>query len=114
MSIFTTDQAIIDEGVRYFSVIGFCYLLPCVTNGLQGYFRGTKMMLPSLLATLTQISVRVIATLWLVPLLGIPAVGIACVAGWSAMTLWAGPCCFFAARRKARMGDSQKGADIQP
>ena len=91
MSIFTTDQEMIAEGIYYFSVIGFCYILPCVTNGLQGYFRGTKMMLPSLFATLTQISVRVMCTLLLVPRIGISGVGIACVAGWSAMALWAAP-----------------------
>lgn len=88
MSIFTTDQQIISNGVRYFSFIGFCYLLPCLSNGLQGYFRGMKMMLPSLLGSLTQISIRVLFTLLLVPRLGIPGVGIACVAGWSAMILW--------------------------
>ena len=88
MSLFTADSGVTEEGVRYFSIIGFCYLLPCLTNGLQGYFRGTGRMTVSLLGTLTQISVRVIVTLLAVPQMGIPGVGLACVAGWSAMLLW--------------------------
>lgn len=88
MSLFTADSAVTEEGVRYFSIIGFCYLLPCLTNGFQGYFRGTGRMTLSLLGTLTQISVRVIVTLLAVPHMGIPGVGLACVAGWSAMLLW--------------------------
>ncbi len=107
MSIFTPDPEIISEGVRYFSVIGFCYILPCVTNGIQGYFRGTKLMIPSLLATLTQISVRVICTLILVPVIGIPGVGIACVAGWSAMTLWTLPYRHFHLLRQADRRSSE-------
>lgn len=99
MSIFSGEEAMIQEGIRYFSVIGFCYTLPCLTNGIQGYFRGEKMMLPSLLATLTQISVRVICTLMLAPRMGIPGVGVACVAGWSAMLLWTLPLRHIRARR---------------
>ena len=91
MSLFTKDPAVTEEGVRYFSIIGFCYLLPCLTNGFQGYFRGTGRMTVSLLGTLTQISVRVIVTLLAVPRMGIPGVGLACVAGWSAMLLWQVP-----------------------
>lgn len=104
MGIFSTDSDMIREGLRYFGVIGFCYTLPCITNGIQGYFRGMKLMLPSLLATLTQISVRVLFTLWLVPRIGIPGVGIACVAGWTAMTLWTLP--------YRRIWLSRKGRDM--
>ncbi len=88
MSVFSADAGMIAEGIRYFSIIGFCYILPCLTNGYQGYLRGTGHMLTSLLGTLTQISVRVIVTLLCVPVMGIPGVGLACVAGWSAMLLW--------------------------
>ncbi|MBR6705209.1 MAG: MATE family efflux transporter [Clostridia bacterium] len=88
MSLFSKDEAIITDGVRYFNLIGFCYALPCVTNGLQGYFRGIGKMKITLLATLTQISVRVIATLLLTPVMGIAGVGLACVLGWTAMIAW--------------------------
>ena len=88
MSLFTADAAMLEEGVRYFSIIGFCYFLPCLTNGYQGVLRGSGHMTASLLGSLTQISVRVLVTLLAAPSLGIPAVGLACVAGWSAMLLW--------------------------
>jgi len=91
MSLFTSEEPIIALGIRYFDVIGFCYWLPSLTNGLQGYFRGTGSMKASLLATLTQITVRVVMTLILAPRMGIPGVGVACVAGWSAMLLWGLP-----------------------
>ncbi|MBE5808099.1 MAG: MATE family efflux transporter [Clostridiales bacterium] len=88
MSLFTQDAAIIAAGVRYFDLIGFCYALPCLTNGIQGYFRGIGRMRVTLFATLTQISVRVIATLILSPVMGISGVGLACVLGWTAMIAW--------------------------
>ena len=88
MTLFTEDAAILADGVSYFRVIGFCYALPCVTNGLQGYFRGIGKMKITLLATLTQISVRVLFTLLLTPRMGISGVGLSCVLGWTAMILW--------------------------
>lgn len=91
MRLFTKDEAMIEDGVRYFNLIGFCYALPCITNGLQGYFRGIGRMKITLLATLTQISVRVAATLLLTPVMGISGVGLACVLGWTAMILWEFP-----------------------
>lgn len=91
MTLFSEDREIVEEGLAYFSVIGFCYWLPCLTNGMQGYFRGVGAMKSSLFATLTQISFRVAATLLLVPRLGVSGVGLACVVGWSAMLLWTLP-----------------------
>ena len=88
MDLFTRDGSIVTDGVRYFDLIGYCYILPCVTNGIQGYFRGVGRMTVTFLATLTQISVRVLATLLLTPSMGISGVGLACVLGWSAMILW--------------------------
>ena len=91
MSLFTDDIDIVDQGVRYFNLIGFCYWLPCLTNGLQGYFRGVGRMRVTLFGTITQISVRVLTTLLLVPVMEIPGVGLACVLGWCAMLSWEAP-----------------------
>ncbi len=88
MSLFSADAAIIRAGVTYFNVIGFCYWLPCLTNGMQGYLRGVGAMKTSLFGTLTQISFRVAATLLLVPRMGIPGVALACIIGWAAMFIW--------------------------
>lgn len=91
MAMFTRDRGIVENGVRYFDIIGLCYWLPCLTNGMQGYFRGMGRMTVTLFGTLTQISVRVIATLLLVPAMQIPGVGLACVLGWCAMLGWQTP-----------------------
>ncbi len=91
MRLFTLDGDIVESGVRYFDIIGFCYWLPCLTNGIQGWFRGVGRMTVTLFGTLTQISVRVLATLLLVPRMGIPGVGLACVLGWCAMLSWEAP-----------------------
>ena len=72
-----------------------------MTNGLQGYFRGVGEMKIRLLATLTQISVRVIVTLLLTPAMGISGVGLACVLGWTAMIAWEFPMQMYIRRKGA-------------
>jgi putative MATE family efflux protein len=91
MSLFSADPEIIRAGRDYFQIIGFCYFLPCLSNGIQGYFRGIGAMKTSLFASLTQISFRVLATLLLAPRIGISGVALACIIGWSAMLLWTIP-----------------------
>lgn len=91
MSLFSEDPEIIQAGLDYFQIISFCYFLPCLSNGMQGYFRGIGAMKTSLFATLSQISFRVVATLLLAPRIGISGVALACIIGWSAMLLWTIP-----------------------
>lgn len=91
MTLFTTDADIVEQGVRYFNIIAYCYWLPCLTNGIQGYFRGMGRITVTLFGTVTQISVRVAATLLLVPVMLIPGVGLACVLGWTALLAWEVP-----------------------
>lgn len=98
MQLFTTDQEIIEEGRQYFRIIAFAYWMPCIMNGHQGYFRGIGAMKTVLLGTLTQITVRVIVTVILVPIIGVSGVGIACIAGWFIQGCWQIPYCFY--RRK--------------
>lgn len=91
ISLFSADQEIIRAGLDYFQIISFCYFLPCLTNGMQGYFRGIGAMKTTFFATLTQISFRVLTTLLLVPRIGISGVALACIIGWCAMLLWTIP-----------------------
>lgn len=88
MHLFTSDPEIVKEGIAYFAFMAFMYWLPCMTNGHQGYFRGTGAMKTVLGGTLTQITLRVIATMILVPRIGVTGVGFACVIGWSAQCAW--------------------------
>lgn len=88
MHLFTTDPQIIEEGRNYFLLMAFVYWLPCIMNGHQGYFRGIGAMKTVLFGTLTQITMRVITTVILVPRIGVTGVGIACIAGWSVQGCW--------------------------
>lgn len=83
--LFSTDETILREGGRYFSVMAFFYFFSAMTNGMQGFFRGKKHMKISLFGSLTQISVRVLFTFLLIPRLGITGIAFACAAGWIAM-----------------------------
>ncbi len=103
MGLFSADREILVEGLAYFGLIRFFYWLPCLTNGMQGYFRGVGAMKSSLFATLTQISFRVAATLLLVPKLGVSGVALACIIGWSAMLLWTLPFRVYLKRKKLRL-----------
>ena len=104
MTLFTSDTSIVDAGVDYFRIIGFCYVLPCLTNGCQGFFRGIGRMGTTVLASLTQISVRVLVTWLAVPRMGLAGVGLACVAGWSAMLAWGLPWLIHCAGKQGRRG----------
>ncbi|MCM1136371.1 MAG: MATE family efflux transporter [Clostridium sp.] len=85
--LFSTDETILREGGRYFSVMAFFYFFSAMTNGMQGFFRGKKYMKVSLAGSLTQISVRVLFTFLLIPRLGITGIAFACAAGWIAMLI---------------------------
>ena len=40
MLCFIKDEEVIGHGVIYLHLISMMYILPAVTNGIQGYFRG--------------------------------------------------------------------------
>ena len=85
--LFSTDETILSEGQKYFSVMAFFYFFSAMTNGMQGFFRGKKYMKVSLAGSLTQISVRVLFTFLLIERFGITGIAFACAAGWIAMLI---------------------------
>ena len=85
--LFSTDETILSEGQKYFSVMAFFYFFSAMTNGMQGFFRGKKFMKVSLAGSLTQISVRVLFTFLLIGRFGITGIAFACAAGWIAMLI---------------------------
>ena len=104
MSLFVSGEGaeeVIFQGHQYLSTMAFFYILPAMTNGIQGFFRGIGRMKVTLLCTFIQTSIRVIATFILVPHYGIHAIAYACAAGWIAMLLFEVP--YYFAHRK-RMG----------
>ncbi len=111
LSLFSTGQETVAEGGSYFRVLIFFYWLPAVTNGFQGFFRGLKHMKATLLATLTQISVRVVFTMLLVPRIGISGIAYACILGWTAQLIWVVPYCIVTLKRRAAQAKTGAGED---
>ena len=55
------ESQVVEAGTEYLQLMAFLYLLPGITNIIQGYFRGLGEMKITLNATFVQIVVRVIA-----------------------------------------------------
>ncbi len=79
----TTDM--VRMGVEYLSLMAFFYILPGLTNGIQGYFRGMGEMKTTLINTAIQITVRAIIVYILVPKIGLRGAAIGCAVGWCCM-----------------------------
>ena len=87
VSLATQDEAVIAHGVSYLRLISFMYLLPAVTNGVQGFFRGIGDLRVTLISSMTNMGVRVAAALLLVFLIGMgmEALPLSYLAGWIGM-----------------------------
>lgn len=91
VSLFVTgdgSQEIVALGSRYLSYMAFFYVLPGLTNGFQGFYRGMGKMYATIVGTVIQISIRTVSTMILAPSVGIIGVAFACAAGWSVMLLY--------------------------
>ena len=76
---------VVNEGENYLKVMVFLYLLPGVTNVIQGFFRGLGMMKITLNSTFAQMLGRVVAAYILAPHFGIEGIALACLVGWICM-----------------------------
>ncbi len=82
------EAAMVQMGVDYLSVMAFLYIIPGMTNGIQGYFRGMGEMRTTLVATFIQISVRALVIYLLVPRVGLQGAAWACAVGWGFMLVY--------------------------
>lgn len=105
MRLFVSDEEVIGHGVAYLRLISAMYLLPAVTNGLQGYFRGVGDLKVTLLSSFINMGVRVLAAVPLVFVLdmGIEALPLSYLAGWIGMLIAEVPLLLH--YRRARKGD---------
>ena len=89
MSLFVKDEEVIGHGVVYLHLIAVMYILPAVTNALQGFFRGIGDLKVTLMSSFTNMTVRVIAAAPMVLLwnFGIEALPYSYLAGCIAMLL---------------------------
>lgn len=87
MRLFAAQDSMqmVSMGVDYLTLMAFFYILPGITNGIQGYFRGMGEMKTTLVATFIQISIRALVVAVLVPRVGLNGAAWACAIGWSAM-----------------------------
>lgn len=90
MNLFTHDAATIALGEQYLHLIAFMYVIPAVTNGMQGYFRGMGDLSVTLWSSLMNMGVRVITCILLVFVchMGIIALPWSYLAGWVAMMMY--------------------------
>ena len=86
---FVKDEEVIGHGVIYLHLIAVMYILPAVTNAIQGFFRGIGDLKVTLMSSFTNMAVRVIAAAPMILLwnFGIEALPYSYLAGWVAMLL---------------------------
>ena len=89
MALFVKDEEVIGHGVIYLHLIAVMYILPAVTNAIQGFFRGIGDLMVTLMSSFTNMAVRVIAAAPMILLwnFGIEALPYSYLAGWVAMLL---------------------------
>ena len=116
MQLFTREEAVITEGVKYIHLIAFMYPLPALTNGIQGYFRGVGDLKVTLFSSMLNMGARVLCCYILLFQFGMrfEAIPWSYLAGWIAMLVFEVPYLgfrFFTGKDKKeeeRLGDSRE------
>lgn len=90
MRLFSSDTAVIGLGVKYLRLISIMYILPAVTNGVQGYFRGMGDLKITLVSSMVNMGIRVLAAAIFVFRfkMGFEAIPWSYLAGWIVMLLF--------------------------
>lgn len=95
MTLFAKEQdtGVVELGVSYLRVIAFMYLLPAMTNGIQGFFRGIGDLKITLYSTFMNMLGRVMAVFFMLIVfrLPFPALAWANMVGWIVMLLFEVP-----------------------
>lgn len=101
MQLFTTDTEVVRIGAGYLRLIAFMYILPAITNGVQGYFRGMGDLKITLISSLINMGVRVAAAIPLVFGLhmDMEAIPWSYLIGWGAMMAYEIPYMIYMMRR---------------
>ena len=102
-AMFVTGEGadrVIALAVQYLGTMALFYLLPAMTNGFQGYYRGMGNMPMTLLGTLIQTSLRVVTTCILAPRMGMYGIAFACATGWCVMLMVEVPFYFWQKARR--------------
>ena len=74
-------------GVSYIGLKAYFFLMPGITNAIQGHFRGLGMMKVVLFGTVLQTTIRTVCVFFWVPKMGINGEAWACFTGWACMAV---------------------------
>ena len=93
MCLFTSDSGVIRQGISYLHLIAFMYPLPALTNGIQGYFRGTGDLRITLNSSIINMVFRCLTCYILLFRMGFsfPVIPWSYFAGWAAMIIYETP-----------------------
>lgn len=94
---------IIEAGVSYLSIKAFFFIMPCLTNSIQGHFRGMGQMKIVLCGTVLQTAVRTLCVYLWVPTMGINGEAYACAVGWTCQCILQYGLYFYRKRRVAKI-----------
>lgn len=86
-------------GSGYLGRMALFYVLPALTNGFQGFYRGMGKMATTLLGTCVQAGLRALGAALLAPRLGLPGIAWACAFGWCMMLLFEVPYYFYTCKK---------------
>lgn len=103
VSMFVTGDGaaeVIALGSRYLGLMALFYLLPALTNGFQGFYRGMGKMPVTLAGTCLQACLRAWLVTILAPRVGLHGIAFSCAIGWSAMLLFEVPYYFHTCRKQ--------------
>ena len=103
VKIFTKDVDNQKFAAIYLGIMGFIYLMPGTTNGLQSYFRGIGNLLIVFLSTTVQIIFRVSAAYILIPKLHVEGTALATFIGWVFMIAFELPILIYFWRKNIRI-----------
>ena len=93
LGLFTNGDETIELGLRYIRLIAFMYVIPALTNAIQGYFRGMGDLKVTLWSSIANMGARVISCIPLVFVfkMGIEALPWSYLIGWIAMMAYEMP-----------------------
>ena len=101
IAFFISDggEIIAEQGRGYLHLMAYFYMMPALTNSIQGFFRGLGNMKITFQSTGVLMIFRVLSTYLVTSRLEVPGLGLACIIGWGAMLLFEGPQFIVAYRR---------------
>lgn len=100
MWLFSETKDVVQMGAGYLRLISFMYVIPAITNGVQGFFRGMGDLKITLWSSIVNMGARVLASIPLVFVfhMGVEALPWSYLVGWVAMMVYEVP--YLVKRRK--------------